>query len=438
MIQMNSSWSRGDSYSVSALPLYKQVIGVINYAGGTRPDRVSVVNSARLQQTMSGVVKGKNLTPTSIQTNTNTTNQYPRQLIIQKSKVIPIGLSSLFHVAIISRNMTRKSLYLFLVASALSFASGRNSLPRSSQHSFAHSISSRRRNTDQPPWNPSASIDDKGFLTGFFRRKQGDWEEEVHLRTVFHTNNPCQIRQVPGDGNCLFHSLSLCLQYSLNGTHWDMSNRLDELYEQSRSLRAKAVACLRQNNRRLFLQGRESLRAIDLVTAAAQQYDLTPEEYCSTMEEDCVWGGGPEIVALSNILQRPIHVYELAVENLREEDATDEISTDSEKILTSQRRPTFVLRRMACFGSPRFDRKTPLHILSADSRFPDLQPGQQLSAGNHFLAVFPHVEVRRRKRIRGGADTVEHESIIEEGSERQLLPSRLFWWWQDLLQCLGV
>lgn len=332
--------------------------------------------------------------------------------------------------------MIIKTLYLILVASAFPFAFGRNSLPRSSQQAFSHSISSRRRHTDQLPWNPSAFIDDKGFLRGFFRRKQGDWEEEVRLRTVFHTHHPCQIRQVPGDGNCLFHSLSICLQYSLNGTHWDMSNRLDELYEQSRSLRAKAVACLRQNNRRLFLQGRESLRAIDLVTAAAAQYDLTPEEYCATMEEDCVWGGGPEIVALSNILQRPIHVYELAVEDTSE-DNSGEKSTGSQNSL-SQKRPTFVLRRMACFGSPRFDGKAALHILSADSRFPDLQPGQQLSAGNHFLAVFPHVEIRRRKRLRGGAGSVGEGSTVEERAEGPLFPFRLSWWWQVLIQCFKI
>jgi len=56
---------------------------------------------------------------------------------------------------------------------------------------------------------------------------------------------------------------------------------------------------------------------------------------------------------------------------------------------------------MACFGSPKYDRKEAIHILSADSRFPDLQPGQQLSSGNHFLALFPY-QKRRRSRLRGG------------------------------------
>ena len=44
---------------------------------------------------------------------------------------------------------------------------------------------------------------------------------------------------------------------------------------------------------------------------------------------------------------------------------------------------------MACFGSPKFDRREPLHILSADSRFPDVEPRRIRKVGNHFLALFP-------------------------------------------------
>lgn len=49
----------------------------------------------------------------------------------------------------------------------------------------------------------------------------------------------------------------------------------------------------------------------------------------------------------------------------------------------------FALRRMACFGSPKFDRRDPLHILSADSRFPDVDAHRIRRVGNHFLALFP-------------------------------------------------
>jgi hypothetical protein len=170
-------------------------------------------------------------------------------------------------------------------------------------------------------------------------------------------------------------------------------------------LRADAVACLRQRHRRLFLQGRENLKANELVSAAAQQYGLTADEYCASMQQDCVWGGGPEIVALSNLLQRPIHVYELAIQQQRPPGTA----------------PAFCLRRMACFGSPKFDRRTALHILSADSRFPDVTPGNQLAAGNHFLAVFPQQLKRRvpnthrkRRKLRGGADDDDDTAAAAE------------------------
>lgn len=69
----------------------------------------------------------------------------------------------------------------------------------------------------------------------------------------------------------------------------------------------------------------------------------------------------------------------------------------------------------ACFGSPKFDRKEPIHILSADSRFPDVKPGKQLSSGNHFMTLFPeeliqavhkeNMRIQRKRKsagVRGG------------------------------------
>jgi hypothetical protein len=195
-------------------------------------------------------------------------------------------------------------------------------------------------------------------------------------------STPAQIRQVPGDGNCLFHSISTCYAHAINGTHLDLTDpvNLQWLYQSSARLREQAVDCLGQQHNILFLQGHEYLKAHDLVQAAASQYGISGEEYCQLMRQDSYWGGGPEIVALCNVLQRPIHVYELASEKNR-----------------------FVLRRMACFGSPKFDRKEALHILSADSRFPDLTPGRQLTSGNHFLALFPQTLEEQKRRPKKGA-----------------------------------
>jgi OTU-like cysteine protease len=181
---------------------------------------------------------------------------------------------------------------------------------------------------------------------------------------------------LPGDGNCLFHALSVCLEYTCNGTHHSLD--LQDLMPRSAALRKMAVDYLVADpDRILYLEGEgESLETQpvqELLATVASSFQMTIEYYCSDMRRPSVWGGGPEIVALSNCLKRPIYVYELAVADQQ-----------------------FCLRRLARFGSPRYESKTPLHILSADSRFPDIEPGQHMLQGNHFLSLFPCDEQRAR------------------------------------------
>ena len=283
----------------------------------------------------------------------------------------------------------------------------------------------RRRRPLPPPWNPSSQIDDDGFLRLQYGLLPGEWEEEASIGGR-HGHGarahrglpgiPVTVRQVPGDGNCLFHSVATCLSYAVNGTHVSMRDT-GPLREASRMLRAAAVDCLSSSSRRrLFLQGGEYLRAGELVEAAAAQYELTGEEYCEQMRRDSYWGGGPEIVALCNVLRRPIHVYELCSDvppgaeeggggggggggGNRDASATGQGGKEASAPPPPPRSP-FRLRRMACFGSPRFDRREPLHILSADSRFPDVQAGRQLDTGNHFLALFPDPRGEVRAALR--------------------------------------
>lgn len=288
-----------------------------------------------------------------------------------------------------------------LAASASSAAS--SSIPRSSDR-IAASYGDRGH---FPPWNPSPNIDEDGFLVPTYNRMSGDWEKEVKLRKKHRIgihNCLAMIRQVPGDGNCLFHSISVALAHGANGTHLEMKSpeTMEWLYQHSAKLRQLAVDCLEEQRKLLFLQGHEYLRATELVEAAAAQYGISGSEYCDLMRQESYWGGGPEIVALCNVLQRPIHVYELHVP---EEEKENEYSG----LFKRRVQPAFVLRRMACFGSPKFDRAPALHILSADSRFPDVKPGEQLESGNHFLAIFPqqtesyksHAD-DEKQRIRGG------------------------------------
>ena len=333
-------------------------------------------------------------------------------------------------------------LLYFLLSTYVTFihadasAPPRNSIPRSthSSHYLRLREAAVSQNDDgegstaassllqeRPPWNPSPQIDDAGFFRDLYTRIPGQWETEVrlggkHQNTLHLEMVQVNIRQVPGDGNCLFHSISTCMAQVVNGTQLQYPNHLGWLYRHSTSLRQQAVDCLRQKRKTLFLQGNEYLRAQDLVEAAAKQYGISAAQYCDLMQQDSYWGGGPEIVALSNVLKRPIHVYELA-------------SCTRSNGSTSS---CFVLRRMACFGSPKFDKKEPFHILSADSRFPDIAPGQQLPSGNHFLAVFPVAEQqaaleewirdqkkqkRKGKQVRGGGTS---SALMEEMARKRM------------------
>mmetsp|Transcript_20510 Transcript_20510/g.32985 ORF Transcript_20510/g.32985 Transcript_20510/m.32985 type:complete len:381 (+) Transcript_20510:80-1222(+) len=348
----------------------------------------------------------------------------------------------------------------FAITDATSSSTLSSSIPRSSdRHSSSYGDLTRF-----PPWNLSPQIDDHGFLIPKYQRIPGEWEKEVKLRKKdqLHPSHysPATIRQVPGDGNCLFHSISTCLSYAVNGTHIDLRSpeTMQWLYQHSTNLRQLAVNCLEERRKLLFLQGHEYLKARDLVEAAASQYGITGKEYCRLMRQDSYWGGGPEIVALCNVLQRPIHVYELHVPEPRSSSRRrkggknerggagrngisrasargSDISMDDS---SSTAPSSFVLRRMACFGSPKFDKSPALHILSADSRFPDIAPGKQLSSGNHFLAIFPEPvskshqhpqeEDEKKQRIRGGDDSRrERYESIDDDEEEELMS-----WWRRL------
>ena len=145
------------------------------------------------------------------------------------------------------------------------------------------------------------------------------------------------------------------------------------LPQRVRSLRSLAVETLTTDpNRTLHLEGDQTIETHELVGAAAEQYGMTPTAYCDSMRKDGTWGGGPEILALANALQRPIHVFEpVAACNGTE----------------------FRLQLCGAFGSPRFDGcGKRVCIVAADDRFPNCKPTEVRrhgEGGNHFLALLP-------------------------------------------------
>ena len=188
----------------------------------------------------------------------------------------------------------------------------------------------------------AASSSANNFLSGNFTLME-DGDEQV----------PVRVWQVRGDGSCLFHSIAA-------------ARILDDLHSTSiddaRILRSCAVDVLSDGDRNLTLSGDERITSARLVEMASNRYGISPSRYLEEMKEDCVWGGGPEVVVVANSLGRQIILLE-------ESTAADETRIE--------------LKVVARFG-PSGGRGPPIYILSTNQRFPT----ERFKRKNHFLAVF--------------------------------------------------
>ena len=144
---------------------------------------------------------------------------------------------------------------------------------------------------------------------------------------------------------------------------------MSTVIEYASTLRAQAVNTLENgiaSNTQLVMQRDETISASSLVNMAASQYGITTDDYISNMRLENVWGGGPEIVALSNALKRQV----VLLKPVNDADTTNDVIS---------------LKTMARFGPLVTTEKT-IYILSTNIKFPKEYKRQK---SNHFLAVFP-------------------------------------------------
>lgn len=118
------------------------------------------------------------------------------------------------------------------------------------------------------------------------------------------------IRQVPGDGACLFNALASCIVYKISQKHFAFEKNMEKV---SAYLRELAVKVLSSDNTSFHMEKGEYINSSELLAMTAEHYNITKEKYCLQMLKKSTWGGGPEIVALCNYMKRPIHVYELCL-----------------------------------------------------------------------------------------------------------------------------
>ena len=208
-----------------------------------------------------------------------------------------------------------------------------------------------------------------------------------------------QVRQVPGDGGCMFHAVATCLHFAETNEHFTDFD--PEIRKISTRLRELSVKTLQTPECSFVLQtqeqGSSSISSAELLQLVAKQYNTTAEGYCSSMLQAQTWGGGPELMALAHTLQTPIHVYELRTKQffplkfyLKRTATFDHVILPSTASTSTDRSSASYHHDGEISKIPVKLSKSPLKILFTDGRFPHLSPwSKEPIEANHFLALFP-------------------------------------------------
>lgn len=122
-----------------------------------------------------------------------------------------------------------------------------------------------------------------------------------------HERLEFSMRNVPGEGDCMFLAVALATSTSMGLGGNDALLRA--IANETREVVAQVLSAKEGN---LHVEGRRLVKASDLLKSAAKQEGIDKEMYIELLRNGTLQGGGPEITALSNILRRPISVYELS------------------------------------------------------------------------------------------------------------------------------
>ncbi len=153
--------------------------------------------------------------------------------------------------------------------------------------------------------------------------------EETNNQSFNYTdidNGPDQcyftMRNVPGDGDCMFLAVALAAATSmgLGGSN----QLLQAISQQTRDIVAQVLSA---PSGKLFIgPGKDNVvDASRLLRSAVLQEPTTntTEEYLEALRKEGrnggLYGGGPELVALSNILRRPISIYEVDEQRVQQQ-----------------------------------------------------------------------------------------------------------------------
>lgn len=126
------------------------------------------------------------------------------------------------------------------------------------------------------------------------------------------------LKNVPGDGDCMFLAVALATSTSmgLGGNN----ALLNAVADETREVVAQVLSTPQGH---LHVNGKRIVRVRDLLKSAAMNENVSMETYIKLLRNGTLQGGGPELTVLSNVLRRPISIYEL--DELVYEDDVDSI-----------------------------------------------------------------------------------------------------------------
>jgi hypothetical protein len=125
------------------------------------------------------------------------------------------------------------------------------------------------------------------------------------------------MRNVPGDGDCVFHAVLGSVFVSMGMINPD-SAYSDTVHTMALEMRKVVANFLSSPEGTLYVNNRPRKRIVrcrDLLASAAMAEGMSSEEYLTRLRrpgrEGGLHGGGPELTVLSNILRRPISIFHL-------------------------------------------------------------------------------------------------------------------------------
>lgn len=126
------------------------------------------------------------------------------------------------------------------------------------------------------------------------------------------------MRNTPGDGDCVFHAVLSSVFISAGILNPDSALFSSTMSSMALEMRNVVAMFLSSPEGTLYVNNKPRKRIVrcrDLLRSAAQNEGLNAEDYLMKLRQPGklggLYGGGPELTVLSNILRRPISIYHL-------------------------------------------------------------------------------------------------------------------------------